>query len=121
MRVFRSDGTQVYFSGAAELLDISGGLYLVELADGSTAAMDEYSRVAAADVDSLVTDGLTGVCYALTQDGQLYDSSGVLMAENCAGTVLNTYVLCEDGPMTGWKAASGAGEWIICLIDNTSD
>lgn len=121
VRVFRSDGTQVYFSGAAELLDISGGLYLVELADGSTAAMDEYSRVAAADVDSLVTDGLTGVCYALTQDGQLYDSSGVLMAENCAGTVLNTYVLCEDGPMTGWKAASGAGEWIICLIDNTSD
>ena len=48
-------------------------------------------------------------------------SPGVLMAENCAGTVLNTYVLCEDGPMTGWKAASGAGEWIICLIDNTSD
>ena len=35
VRVFRADGSQVYFSGAVELLDHAGYLYLVQLADGS--------------------------------------------------------------------------------------
>ena len=119
VRVFRADGSQVYFSGAVELLDHAGYLYLVQLADGSTAAMDEYSRVAATDVERLVTDGLTGISFALTSDGELYSSDGALMASGCAGEVLNMNALCTEGPLTGWKNSSG--EWIICLVDDTSD
>ena len=119
VRVFRADGSQVYFSGAVELLDHAGYLYLVQLADGSTAAMDEYSRVAATDVERLVTDGLTGISFALTADGELYGSDGALLASGCAGEVLNMNALCTEGPLTGWKNSSG--EWIICLVDDTSD
>ena len=45
VRVFLSDGSQVYFSGAESLLGRSGELWLVELADGEQAVMDKYSRV----------------------------------------------------------------------------
>ena len=119
MRVFRADGSQVYFSGAVELLDHAGYLYLVQLADGSTAAMDEYSRVAATDVERLVTDGLTGISFALTSAGELYSSDGALLATDCDGEVLNMSARCEEGPLTGWK--NSAGEWIICLINDTAD
>lgn len=119
VRVFRADGTQVYFSGAVELLDQVGYLYLVRLADGTTAAMDEYSRVVATGVERLVADGLTGVGFALTDDGELYGSDGALLATDCDGEVLNMNARCEEGPLTGWK--NSAGEWIICLINDTAD
>ena len=67
----------------------------------------------------LVTDGLTGISFALTSAGELYSSDGALLASGCAGEVLNMNALCTEGPLTGWKNSSG--EWIICLVDDTSD
>ena len=119
VRVFRSDGTQVYFSGGAALLDNVAGLWLVELADGIVAAMDDYSRVVAAGVSEIVTDGLTGLPYAITEDGSLYDSSGALVAQGCTGLVLKTYAQCESGPYRGYTASSG--EWVIRMISDTLD
>ena len=41
----------------------------------------------------------------------LYDAAGVLVAEGCAGTVIDGFAWCEDSLSCGWKDPSG--EWVF--------
>ena len=112
VRMFRNDGSQVYFSGGVELLGISGDLWLVELADGTTAVMDAYSRVIAAGSCSFVTDIATGSTYIFEAgSGKVYDSAGYFLGSGCTGTIIDGFMLCEDGSSTGWKSAGD--EWVF--------
>ena len=112
VRVFRNDGSQVYFSGGVELLDNSGELWLVELADGTTAVMDAYSRVVAAGDCSFVTDTATGTTYIFEADsGRLCDSAGYFLGSGCTGVVIDGFMLCEDGDSIGWK--SSGDSWVF--------
>ena len=112
VRMFRNDGSQIYFSGGVELLGISGDLWLVELADGTTAVMDAYSRVIAAGSCSFVTDIATGSTYIFEAgSGKVYDSAGYFLGSGCTGTIIDGFMLCEDGSSTGWKSAGD--EWVF--------
>lgn len=119
VRVFRNDGTQVYFSGGVELLGNSGELWLVLLADGTTAVMDAYSRVVAAGDCSFVTDMATGATYIFeAESGKLYDSDGYFLGSGCTGVVIDGYMLCEDGSSTGWKAAGDTWAFRVALTSH---
>jgi hypothetical protein len=120
VRLFRNDGSQVYFSGGVELLGSSGELWLIELADGSTAVMDAYSRVVAAGSCSFVTDFATGDTYIFEAgSGRLYDSAGHFIASGCTGTVIDGFMLCEDGDSVGWKAAGDT--WVFRVALTAAD
>ena len=112
VRVFLYGGDQVYFSGGAALLGRSGDLWLVELADGSQAVMDEHSRVVIYGECSFLQDEATGETYIYNPGTRtLYDAAGVLVAEGCAGTVIDGFAWCEDSLSCGWKDPSG--EWVF--------
>ena len=112
VRVFLSDGSQVYFSGAESLLGRSGELWLVELADGEQAVMDEYSRVVIYGECSFVSDEATGETYIYNPGTRtLYDADGVFVASGCAGRVIDGFAWCADSVSQGWKASEG--EWIF--------
>lgn len=112
VRVFLSDGSQVYFSGAEELLGRSGGLWLVRLADGSEAVMDEYSRVVIFGECSFVRDEATGDTYIYNPGaGTLYDANGSLVASGCSGQVIDGFAWCADAVSCGWKTTGG--EWVF--------
>ncbi len=120
VRVFLSSGDQVYFSGAEELLGHSGSLWLVRLADGNQAVMDEYSRVVIFGECSFVQDQATGATYIYNAGTQtLYDSAGAFVADGCAGTVIDGYAWCADAVSCGWKAAGG--EWIFRISSFGAD
>ena len=94
------------------MLGISGDLWLVELADGTTAVMDAYSRVIAAGSCSFVTDIATGSTYIFEAgSGKVYDSAGYFLGSGCTGTIIDGFMLCEDGSSTGWKSAGD--EWVF--------
>ncbi|MFR5781211.1 MAG: hypothetical protein ACLUEK_04910 [Oscillospiraceae bacterium] len=106
MRVFRTDGSQVYFSGGTQLLGRSGEVWLVKLADGTTAVMDAYSRVVVSGDCSFIEDAATGVTYIYDADsGRLYDESGSYLASGCTGLVIDGFVCCDDGASLGWKSS----------------
>ena len=63
VRVFRTDGSQVYFSGGERLMGRSGELWLVMLADGAKVVMDNYSRVVVSGDCSFIEDPVTGQTY----------------------------------------------------------
>ena len=112
VRVFLSDGSQVYFSGAESLLGRSGELWLVELADGEQAVMDKYSRVVIYGECSFVSDEATGETYIYNPGTRtLYDADGVFVASGCAGRVIDGFAWCADSVSQGWKASEG--EWIF--------
>ena len=120
VRMFRNDGSQVYFSGGVELLGSSGELWLIELADGSTAVMDAYSRVVAAGSCSFVTDVATGATYIFEAgSGKLYDSSGYFLGSGCTGLVIDGFMLCEDGASVGWKSAGDT--WVFRVAKTGAD
>lgn len=110
VRVFLADGSEVYFSGAEELLGRSGELWLVRLADGTEAVMDGYSRVVIFGECSFVQDEATGETYIYNPGtSRLYSASGVLVAEGCSGKVIDGHAWCEDSTSCGWKTTGG--EW----------
>lgn len=112
VRIFLSNGNQVYFSGAAELLDRSGELWSVVLADGTQAVMDANSRVTVFGETSFVQDVANGETYIWSAtDGQLYSSSGVLIASDSIGYIVDGYTLCQDGFWQGWKTSGD--EWVF--------
>ena len=120
VRVFRTDGSQVYFSGGTALLGRSGDVWLVELADGSTAVMDAYSRVVVIGDCSFIEDSATGVTYIYDADsGRLYDDSGAYLAPGCTGLVIDGFVCCDDGASLGWK--SSGDEWIFRVTAPSAD
>jgi hypothetical protein len=139
MRTFA--GNEFYFSGAVELEACSGdGLYLLKLADGSFAVMDEYSRVVVTDDNGLgfVSDSGTGETYIFKYTGNgasLYTSSGALAAD---GAVLRDtesgytgsasgadygpdggYTLCADQYTSGLKNAEN--DWMFRIRVDTGD
>ena len=101
----------MYFSGAAELLGHSGELWYVELADGSRAVMDGYSRVVIFGDCEFVRDEATGETYIINADGTLYHGSGAYLASGSSGQVIDGFTWCSDGISCGWKSAGG--EWIF--------
>lgn len=120
VRVFLSNGNQVYFSGATKILDRSGELWSVELADGTYAIMDVNSRVVIFGETKFIKDAATGETYIWSYaNGLIYKSSGSLLASNCAGFVVDGYALCIDGLWQGWKSVGD--EWMfripVCEID----
>lgn len=120
VRVFLTDGSQVYFSGAEELLGRSGSLWHVLLADGHQAIMDEYSRVVIYGESSFVQDQATGDTYIYNAETQtLYDSGGALVATGCTGMVVDGFAWCEDAVSCGWKASGG--EWIFRVPTGGAD
>ena len=120
VRVFLADGSQVYFSGASSLLGRSGSLWLVELADGSQAVMDEYSRVVIYGACSFVQDEATGETYIYNPEtASLYDADGVFVADGCTGRVVDGCAWCVDGTSCGWKRSGG--EWIFRVPTGGAD
>ena len=120
VRVFLTDGSQVYFSGAEELLGRSGSLWLVRLADGNQAVMDEYSRVVIYGESSFVEDQATGETYIYNAGtGMLYDSNGVFVADGCNGTVIDGCAWCADEVSCGWK--NSGNEWIFRVPTGGAD
>ena len=120
VRVFRTDGSQVYFSGGTELLGRSGEVWLVKLADGTTAVMDAYSRVVVSGDCSFIEDAATGVTYIYDADsGRLYDESGSYLASGCTGLVIDGFINCDDGASLGWK--SSGDEWIFRVSAPSAD
>ena len=120
VRVFLSDDSQVYFSGASELLGRSGELWLVRLADGSQAVMDAYSRVVIFGESTFVQDQATGDTYIYNPGtASLYDSSGAFVADGCTGTVVDGFAWCEDSVSCGWKNSSN--EWIFRVPTGGAD
>ncbi len=112
VRVFLANGKQVYFSGAAELLDRSGDLWSVVLADGTQAVMDANSRVSVFGDTSFVKDAATGETYIWSATGGLlYNSSATLIASDSTGYVVDGYTLCRDGLWQGWKTSGD--EWVF--------
>lgn len=120
VRVFRTDGSQVYFSGGTQLLGRSGEVWLVKLADGTTAVMDAYSRVVVSGDCSFIEDAATGVTYIYDADsGRLYDESGSYLASGCTGLVIDGFVCCDDGASLGWK--SSGDEWVFRVSAPAAD
>ncbi len=120
VRVFLSDGSQVYFSGASELLGRSGDLWLVELADGSRAVMDEYSRVVIYGECLFVQDEATGETYIYNPDTlTLYSATGSFVADDCAGKVVDGFAWCADSVSCGWKNSSN--EWVFRVTTGGAD
>lgn len=120
VRVFRTDGSQVYFSGGERLMGRSGELWLVMLADGSRVVMDNYSRVVVSGDCSFIEDPVTGQTYIYdAESGRLYDSNGAYLASGCAGVVMDGYVYCEDGASMGWK--SSGDEWVFRVTAPAAD
>lgn len=107
------DGDQyVFASGASAYLGASGtGLYLVELADGSAAAVDSYGRVAALG-SAFASDSCTGEVFILADDA-VYSQSGALIADELIGDVgFAGCFLCADEVSSGFKSG---GEWRLRL------
>ena len=120
MRVFRTDGSQVYFSGGERLMGRSGELWLVMLADGAKVVMDNYSRVVVSGDCSFIEDPVTGQTYIYdAESGRLYDSGGAYLASGCAGVVMDGCVYCEDGSSLGWK--SSGDEWVFRVTAPEAD
>ena len=120
VRVFRTDGSQVYFSGGERLMGRSGELWLVMLADGAKVVMDNYSRVVVSGDCSFIEDPVTGQTYIYdAESGRLYDSGGAYLASGCAGVVMDGYVYCEDGSSLGWK--SSGDEWVFRVTAPEAD
>ena len=120
VRVFLADGSQAYFSGAEELLGRSGELWLVRLADGSTAVMDGNSRVVIFGESSFVRDQATGETYIYNSaSGEMYTGSGSLAARGATGLVIDGFVWCADSVSCGWKSAGGG--WIFRVPSGGSD
>lgn len=112
VRVFLTDGRQVYFSGAEELLGRSGDLWLVKLAGGDSAVLDEYSRVVIYGECSFVEDQANGDTYIYSAESMaLYDADGSFVADGCSGTVMDGFAWCADSVSCGWKNRSN--EWIF--------
>ena len=119
VRVFLTDGSQVYFSGGAALLGRSGELWLVQLADGSEAVMDGYSRVVIYGECSFIQDQATGETYIYDAGKRtLYDAAGAFVADGCTGTVINGFAWCSDALSCGWKSG---GEWVFRVPAATAD
>lgn len=120
VRVFLTNGNQVYFSGAASLIDRSGELWSVELADGTHAVMDANSRVIVFGDSVFTKDAATGETYIWVPDGGLlYNASGVLIASNSVGYVVDGNALCLAGSWQGWKSAGN--EWIFRIPSVQTD
>ena len=120
VRVFRTDGSQVYFSGGERLMGRSGELWLVMLADGAKVVMDNYSRVVVSGDCSFIEDPVTGQTYIYdAESGRLYDSGGAYLASGCAGVVMDGCVYCEDGSSLGWK--SSGDEWVFRVTAPEAD
>lgn len=120
VRVFRTDGSQVYFSGGTRLLGRSGDLWLVMLADGSKVVMDDYSRVVISGDCSFIVDPVTELTYIYdAESGRLYDAAGTYVASGCAGMVMDGYVYCEDGSSMGWK--NSGDEWVFRVMATAAD
>ena len=112
VRVFLSGGSEVYFSGAEELLGRSGDLWLVKLADGNCAVMDENRRAVIYGDCQFVEDGATGDTYIYNPtDGSLYDATGSFFCDDCDGKVMDGFALCGDAASRGWK--NGSNEWVF--------
>ena len=78
----QAQGTDpVFLSGAKDLLDGSGGLFLVKLEDDSTAVLDKDSRAVAAGGDlKFVTDAANDSVYVISGK-KLLSSEGKLLAD----------------------------------------
>ena len=112
VRVFLTDGSQVYFSGTEEVLGRSGDLWLVKLADGSSAVLDGYSRVIIYGDCSFVHDQANGDTYIYSaESGKLYNAGGTFVADDSTGVVIDGFVECADAVSSGWKNSSN--EWIF--------
>lgn len=110
----------MYFSGGTQLLGRSGEVWLVKLADGTTAVMDAYSRVVVSGDCSFIEDAATGVTYIYDADsGRLYDESGSYLASGCTGLVIDGFVCCDDGASLGWK--SSGDEWVFRVSAPAAD
>ena len=120
VRVFLTGGSEVYFSGASSIISRSGDLWLVELADGSQAVMDNYSRVVSYGECSFVQDQATGDTYMYNPGTQtLYDSAGSFVADGCTGVVIDGFAWCSDSVSCGWKNMSN--EWIFRVPTGGAD
>ncbi len=120
VRVFLTDGSQVYLSGAEEVLGRSGTLWLVRLSGGSTAVLDAYSRVVIYGDCSFVHDQANGDTYIYSAESQtLYDAAGSFVADGCAGVVADGFAWCEDAVSCGWKNSSN--EWIFRVPTGGAD
>ena len=120
VRVFLTDGSQVYLSGASEVLGRSGDLWLVSLADGSSAVLDEYSRVIIYGECSFVHDQANGDTYIYSAQSQtLYDADGSFVADGCTGTVVDSFAWCEDADSCGWK--NNSNEWVFRVPTGGAD
>ena len=112
VRLFRSDGTEVYFSGAVELMGRSGNLFRVRLADGTEAVVDEYSRVVMLGPSEFVRDAATGETYIYNPDNRtLYNSGGYRYVVGCDGVIIDGFVRSSDARSVGWKNPDG--EWVF--------
>lgn len=112
VRMFRNDGSQVYFSGGVELLGISGDLWLVELADGTTARHGRLQPRHSGGQLQLRHGHRHGSTYIFEAgSGKVYDSAGYFLGSGCTGTIIDGFMLCEDGSSTGWKSAGD--EWVF--------
>lgn len=124
VRAIVYDLGEVYFSGGAELTDCAGGLYLLTLADGTSAVMDKDSRVLVAGGElSFAGDSITGETYILRRDAQgrvdAYTASGVLAAENAVGNPIDGYIMSRDKNTSGWK--DSGNQWIFRLNLDAGD
>ncbi len=124
------DGTEVYFSGAAELLDSAkpdadNTLYLLRLADDSCAVMDKNSRVVVnGQALEFAHDSVTGDLYILEydEDGNVWHTaSGSAAARGAiAGTEpYDGLFLCADDYSAGWR--DGDGNWVLRLRIDAGD
>ena len=69
---------------------------------------------------SFVTDFATGDTYIFEAgSGRLYDSAGHFIASGCTGTVIDGFMLCEDGDSVGWKAAGDT--WVFRVALTAAD
>lgn len=119
MRVFRTDGSQVYFSGGERLMGRSGELWLVMLADGAKVVMDNYSRVVVSGDCSFIEDPVTGQTYIYdAESGRLYDSAGAYLA-SAARRRYGRLRLRDDGSSLGWK--SSGDEWVFRVTAPEAD
>lgn len=119
-----TNSVSYFFSGASELTDYAGSLWLMRLADGTMAVMDSYSRVIVSGSDlALVTDAVTGDVYIRSGDS-LYGADGSLMADGlllrngqCDFPPVDGMSLCATASSAGWKSLSN--EWVFRLpLDN---
>lgn len=132
MRTF--SGEEIYFSGAVSLIKSQGDLYLLELADGSYAVMDEYSRVSVhGEALDFVVCRLTGETYIMATNDEgitsLYNSNGNLVVdgifygENNIAAIENGVIsglyMCKDSHSVGYK--NSENEWIFRIKLDDAD